>query len=113
MTSRIRLEDEGRIGIGVLYKLQMLSLMQQRVAKAIVHCFVISTTLKSAIFIREGADVSFKVSLRNRGSIAGTFARIALKLIRRRWAWKSGRIHGMAAPSAVIREAKEMPQLQS
>ncbi len=84
VTSRIRLEDEGRIGIGVLYKAQMLSFdATNEDCEGIVDCVRDIDSVKIAIFIREGADGSFKVSLRSKD--VGDVCRIA-KQIRRRWA---------------------------
>lgn len=69
-------------------------MQQTRIAKALLTVFVISTAVKIAIFIREGADGSFKVSLRSKD--VGDVCRIANKFAAA--GMKERRIHGMAAP---------------
>lgn len=78
VTSRIRLEDEGRIGIGVLTRAQMLSFdATNEDCEGIVDCVRDIDSVKIAIFIREGANGSFKVSLRSKD--IGDVCRIANK----------------------------------
>lgn len=79
VASRIQLECDGEIGYAVLTRAQMLSFdASNEDCEGIVDCVRDVDCVKIAIFIREGSDGSFKVSLRSKdigdvGRIANNF----------------------------------------
>ena len=67
VASRMQLECGGEVGIGVLTRAQMLEFdATNEDCEGIVDCIRDVDCVKIAAFIREGADGSFKVSLRSK-----------------------------------------------
>ena len=77
VTSNIRLECGGEVGIGTLTRAQMLDFgASNEDCEGIVDCVRDIDCVKIGAFIREGADGSYKVSLRSKG--IGDVGRIAI-----------------------------------
>ncbi len=75
--SNIRLECGGDVGVGILTQAQMHSFgASNEDCEGIVDCVRDIDCVKIGVFIREGADGSFKVSLRSKG--VGDVGRIAI-----------------------------------
>ena len=78
LNSKIVLEHGGDIGISVLTREQMLSYnAADEDCEGVIDCIRDIDCVKIAVFIREGADGSFKVSLRSKET--GDVGRIAKK----------------------------------
>ncbi|MBQ7060416.1 MAG: bifunctional oligoribonuclease/PAP phosphatase NrnA [Clostridia bacterium] len=78
VTSNIRLECGGAVGIGILTRARMLEFgATNEDCEGIVDCVRDIDCVKIGVFIREGADGSYKVSLRSK--TVGDVGRIAAK----------------------------------